>query len=138
MNESVEQFIKIIIAVIIPNIGGWFGARFVFKNIDWYDSLKQPLFNPPKWLFGPAWTLFYSCIGFASYLVYDNLNATGNGFDKTAITAITLYVVQLIFNWLWTPIFFGAHSLTYVRIFYFVSTTMLITTQLLITISKIN
>lgn len=116
MSKAVEKFIKIIIAVIIPNIGGWIGSRVVFKNLDWYAKLKKPLFNPPNWLFGPAWTLIYSSMGFASYLVYEDLSATGNGFDRTAILALVLFVVQLIYNWMWTPIFFGYHSLTWVRI----------------------
>lgn len=112
--DFVVKFIKIIIAVLIPNLGGYVFSRGAFKNMDWYRSLKQPKFNPPRWVFGPAWTTIYCCIGFASYLVYEDLRATGNGFDKTALTSTVLFAIQMISNWIWTSIFFRYHSLLWV------------------------
>lgn len=113
MNENVLTFLKIIIAIIIPNIGGWIGARYVIRNLDWYDTLKQPPLNPPKWLFAPAWTILYSVIGFASYLVYEKYNKHDNG----SWVALGLFIAQLVFNWIWTYIFFEKHSLLWVRKF---------------------
>lgn len=114
MQEFVAKFLKIIIAVIFPNIGGWIGSRYVINNLDWYDKLNQPPFNPPKWLFAPAWTFIYSTIGFASYLVYEELSASGKGFNKTALLALASFLIQLIFNWIWTPLFFQNHFLGWV------------------------
>lgn len=115
MNEKVVKFLLIVVAIIIPNIGGYIGSKFVRSNLDWFAGLKQPPFNPPKWLFAPAWTILYSVIGVASYLVYDKLRTNGNGFDKMAKTALALFVLQMLFNWIWTYIFFENHSLLWVR-----------------------
>lgn len=106
------KYLKIAAAVILPNIGGWAGSVITRANLKpWFASLIKPKFNPPSWLFAPAWTTIYCSIGYASYLVYDDLLATGNGFDRTAKVALALYANQMVLNWAWTPIFFGLHSL---------------------------
>lgn len=103
---------KIAAAVILPNVGGWAGGIITQQNIKpWYESLNKPKFNPPNYLFGPVWTGIYCGIGYASYLVYDELLASGNGFNRTAQMALALYANQLVLNWAWTPIFFKYHSL---------------------------
>ena len=34
----------------------------------WYDSLRKPSWQPPDWLFGPAWTVIFAlaaaCLAF--------------------------------------------------------------------------
>lgn len=111
------KYLKIAAAVILPNIGGWAGSVITRANLKpWFASLIKPKFNPPSWLFAPAWTTIYCSIGYASYLVYDDLLATGNGFDRTAKVALALYANQMVLNWAWTPIFFGLHSLKWVSL----------------------
>ena len=33
----------------------------------WYASLQKPSFNPPAWIFGPAWTLLYILMAVAAW-----------------------------------------------------------------------
>lgn len=69
---------------------------------EWYAGLNKPSWNPPAWLFGPAWTTLYTLMAIAAWLVWKRV-----GFTR----ALGLYFVQLILNAAWTPIFFGAHAL---------------------------
>lgn len=74
-----------------------------------YMALKQPKFRPPPWLFGPAWTLLYGLMGYASH------RALTTGLDPLSSAAslqnakhgATLYSIQLGLNYLWMPLFFG-------------------------------
>lgn len=64
-----------------------------------YDSLRQPAWAPPSWLFGPVWSLLYAMIALAGWLVWQRVGFTA---------PLWLYTAQLVLNALWTPIFFGA------------------------------
>jgi translocator protein len=71
----------------------------------WYaDAAKVP-WNPPNELFGPAWTVLYTLMAVAAWLVWRERN------DADVRRPLTLYVVQLVLNALWTPVFFGLYPL---------------------------
>src|SRR3712207_3867807 len=57
-----------------------------------YQSLEQPPWAPPSWLFGPVWTILYAMIAVAGWLVWRRVGWT---------TALTVYAVQLVLNALW-------------------------------------
>lgn len=111
----------IIAAILFPNLGGFVGSFIVRDNIKWLNRcVKKPSLYPPTFVFAPVWTILYCAIGYASYLVYDDLRPISNGFDRTAVIALSLYLIQLALNWAWTPLFFGFHSFSWV---YIISTT---------------
>lgn len=70
-----------------------------------YASLRQPPFRPPPWLFGPAWTVLYGLMGYASHRAYTAALTpqTTSLFNQGA----TLYSVQLGLNLVWMPLFFA-------------------------------
>jgi translocator protein len=70
----------------------------------WYESLNKPSWDPPRWVFGPVWTVLYSLIGYAGYLAWSSSVA------GTRYRAFSIYAVQLLLNALWSPLFFGYHS----------------------------
>jgi tryptophan-rich sensory protein len=70
----------------------------------WYAALHKPTWNPPAWVFGPAWTLLYILMATAAWLVWRE------GGWKTQGRALGLFLFQWLLNALWTPLFFGMHQ----------------------------
>jgi benzodiazapine receptor len=68
-----------------------------------YQQLARPGWAPPGWLFAPVWTILYVLIAVAAWLVWRL-----HGF-RGARAALTLFVVQLAANALWTWVFFVWH-----------------------------
>ena len=69
----------------------------------WYAALRKPAWNPPGWVFGPVWTMLYTLMAVAAWLVWRR-----GGF-ATQRRPLTLFLVQLALNAAWTPLFFGLH-----------------------------
>ena len=69
---------------------------------DWYAGLAKPSFNPPDWLFPPAWTLLYILIGIAGWRVW-RLRDSG--------ALMIVWIVQMVLNFCWSPVFFGAQQI---------------------------
>ena len=77
---------------------------------DWYRELNKPWFNPPGWIFGPVWTLLYCAMGVAAWLVWRK-GADGDiRHAHTLVLPLGFFLLQLVLNALWTPLFFGMHS----------------------------
>ena len=72
---------------------------------DWYDDLDKAPWNPPGWVFGPAWTILYVLMAVAAWLV------ARSGLDERSVRiALVLYLAQLALNLAWSWLFFGARS----------------------------
>jgi benzodiazapine receptor len=69
---------------------------------DWYARLVKPSFNPPNWVFGPVWSALYVLIGVAGWRTYEK---DPKGWP------MKLWWTQLALNFLWSPVFFSAHSI---------------------------
>jgi len=78
-------------------------AGYAFKPDAWYRGLIKPDWNPPDWVFGPAWLTLYTIIGIAVYRV------ARRSEHPAAPAALTWFFVQLVLNALWSPLFFGLH-----------------------------
>lgn len=92
--------------VAVAQLAGLIGIPFTDRATGgWYDRLDVPAFNPPTWVFGPVWTVLYLLIGVAAWLVWRHTDSP----QRT--TALTWWVVQLVLNAAWTPLFFGAQAL---------------------------
>jgi len=67
---------------------------------EFYAQLDKPSWAPPPTVFGPVWTLLYAMMAVSAWLVVRSV-----GWQR-ARPAITLHIVQLVFNTLWSWIFF--------------------------------
>ena len=100
MNNS----LKLIISLAIPQLVGGLGAIFTVPAVrGWYQTLNKPSWNPPDWLFGPAWTVLYVLMGIACFLIWKS-----NSPHKKNL--LTFYGLQLFLNGVWSPAFFGLQN----------------------------
>ncbi|MBE6783932.1 MAG: tryptophan-rich sensory protein [Ruminococcaceae bacterium] len=92
----------LLINLFIPLAVGGLSALFTMNSMENFERLNQPPLSPPGWLFPVVWTILYTLMGIAAYLV-----VTSNATQKDKRTALTIYGVQLFFNFLWSIIFFN-------------------------------
>ena len=88
---------------------GWFAVSFAAAALGgfasanaepFYRQLIRPGWAPPAWLFAPVWSALYLLMGIAAWLVW-----RPHGFRK-ASSALSLFLIQLAANSLWTWLFF--------------------------------
>ena len=85
-------------------------------NLIWYNSLNKPTLNPPAETFAPVWGVLYFLMLLAFWLMlYSDTN-------KDKKPAIIFFVIQLLLNLSWSPVFFYFHNIK----FAFVIITLLI------------
>lgn len=91
---------------------GWFIVSFAASAIgavasiqakSFYGQLTQPSWAPPSAVFGPVWTVLYALMAIAAWLVWRS-----GGFRANR-AALSLFIVQLALNALWSWLFFAWH-----------------------------
>ncbi|MBU1126853.1 tryptophan-rich sensory protein [Patescibacteria group bacterium] len=72
---------------------------------EWYQQLIRPSWAPPSWLFGPVWTFLYILIAVSFFKVFQLT------FRKKVAFIIALpFILNLIFNFAFTPLQFGLRN----------------------------
>src|SRR3972149_10354471 len=102
MTQGPGQGVGLAVFIVVCLAGGGLGGAVPARSLDsWYRHLHRPIFAPPNWLFGPAWTALYVLMAVAAWWVWreHGLGATPAGF--------ALFAVQLALNLAWSLIFFG-------------------------------
>ncbi len=79
------------VSLLVPNTG------------EVYTQLATPPLSPPGWVFGVVWSVLYAMLGFAAARVSQSQSP-----HKT--TAYRIYLLHMLLNFAWTPIFFGAEQ----------------------------
>jgi tryptophan-rich sensory protein len=77
------------------------GAVASAQSREFYGQLQRPDWSPPGWVFGPVWTLLYTLMAIAAWLVWRERGLAG------AKLALGLFLAQLALNALWTWLFFA-------------------------------
>jgi translocator protein len=78
------------------------GGALVTQLGPWYYGLKKPSWQPPDWLFGPAWTLIFLLMGVAFVLAWEHLPTTAD-----RLRLFGLFALNAGLNTLWSFLFFG-------------------------------
>ncbi|MDO9417657.1 TspO/MBR family protein [Pararhizobium sp.] len=96
---------KILIHVLFIAVVLGIGLLIGINNIpgEWYQALNKPAFNPPNWIFGPVWSILYVMIGIVGARAFI-------GYRNTA--SMRLWIVQLLLNFAWSPLFFGLRDIS--------------------------
>ena len=90
--------------VLICNLIGALGTIWTSSDSDWYRKLNKPSFNPPAWVFGPVWTILFSLMGVALYLVWIS------PVSRLRTIGLVLFGVQFVLNVVWSYLFFGLNN----------------------------
>jgi tryptophan-rich sensory protein len=86
-----------VITVLVLGIGG-----MMTTVGPWYRQLPKPSWNPPDWVFGPAWTLILGLAAWAGVLAWTYAP------DATARWMVgLLFAINIVFHMLWSPLFFN-------------------------------
>jgi translocator protein len=93
--------ITISVAALITIAVLFSGAKMTTVG-PWYRALRKPWWNPPEWLFGPAWTVILTLAAWAGVEAW---TSTDSASDHWRIAI--LYGVYIVFHTLWTPLFFN-------------------------------
>jgi tryptophan-rich sensory protein len=86
--------------ILLAGAAGAIGSVASVRSASFYLGLERPAWAPPSWIFGPVWTTLYVLMGVAAWLVWRERGRV------PVRGALTLFVVQLAFNALWTWLFF--------------------------------
>ncbi|MBN2078812.1 MAG: tryptophan-rich sensory protein [Spirochaetes bacterium] len=104
--KRVRDIVALIICLAIPFLAGAMGGFFTAPAIPtWYADLAKPAFNPPGWVFGPAWSALYAMMGVALYLVWRR-GLKQPGVKRSAI----FFAAQMALNAAWPFLFFGLRN----------------------------
>lgn len=100
-----KNFFIFILALVISFLPGIFGVFFTphGANDVWFNALNKSVLTPDGWVFSVAWTILYTLLGIALFLVIKNKTR------KSKTIAYWAFVVQMALNALWSYLFFGLH-----------------------------
>ena len=98
-----NTLLKIIISIVICLAVGFLASIATQTGVDgWYETIQKPSFTPPNAVFAPVWTVLYVLMGIAAGIVWSR------GLHHIWVkTALYHFVFQLLFNALWSLVFFN-------------------------------
>ncbi len=105
MRTDKQKILKLIFSLILPLLVGGVSGFLIRNDVngEWFNTLSKPSLNPPGYLFGPVWTTLYILMGVSMFLIWNT--------PKTELRqkALTVFGIQLFFNFWWSILFFTFH-----------------------------
>lgn len=95
-----------VVAILIPLAVGALAAFLTRGNMMLYDQIVKPPLAPPPILFPIVWTILYTLMGISSARIY----LKKESMPQEVSSALTVYVLQLGFNFFWSLIFFNLRA----------------------------
>jgi translocator protein len=85
------------VAIFIGALGGTLTDTGI-----WYQSLLKPSWQPPDWLFGPAWTVIFALATVSAVCAWRNADNRGQ-----RESVVGLFALNGFLNVLWSLLFFA-------------------------------
>ena len=98
---DVRSYLTLALFILLVLGGGTLIGLMTLPG-EWYAGLAKPPFNPPNWIFAPVWTLLYIMVAVAGWRTWQR---------GPRSAAMAPWFVQLALNFVWSPVFFGAHRI---------------------------
>ncbi len=93
---------KLLICIAIPLLVGIVSGLISRSGMETFNQITKPPLSPPAILFPIVWSILYTLMGIASYLI------VVSDADKTLKdNALTSYGLQLGVNFFWSIFFFN-------------------------------
>ncbi|MCR9124832.1 MAG: tryptophan-rich sensory protein [Rhodobacteraceae bacterium] len=92
----------VIFAVFFGACVGAGATGGLFPPGAWYRALKKPVWTPPDWVFPVTWMVLYICMALAGARA---------AVQPDNALAMAFWALQIAFNGLWTPVFFGLRQI---------------------------
>lgn len=138
-SKKISKTLIYIVSIAAALAAGGISSVFAMSAMEEYGALKQPPLARPSWLFPVVWTILFVLMGVSAARIYiigrqDRSGGTVRCGDDSniggqAACALRIYLVQLILNMLWTPLFFTLN----LRLAAFVLLVMLLITVIVMT-----
>ena len=98
---DIYDIIKLFIIIVITLTTSFLSMS---KIDTWYVNLKKSSLTPPGYMFSIFWIMLYILMSISVWIILASLQK-----DKQFSLPIILFIIQLILNFLWSPLFFKYH-----------------------------
>lgn len=103
----------LLLCLALPLAVGALAALLTQNGMDAFETVKKPPLTPPNWVFPVVWSILYLLMGYASYrLLPRGKNGVASplpiDLNNRRDRALVVYAVQLLLNFIWPLLFFGA------------------------------
>ena len=109
--------------MVFQIIGYFLGMITQHDIVSWYSTLHKSTLTPPDIVFPIVWFILYCMLAVSGYVLWQYRH------EPKATLALVFYVLQMILNWAWTPLFFYFH---WIGVSLFCITAMIILTLITI------
>ncbi len=113
----------LLLCVAIPLAVGGLSALLTKDNMIMFEYIKKPALAPPAAVFPIVWTILYTLMGIASYIV-----VTSDAGDAEKNSALLFYGIQLVFNFFWSLVFFNLEAYLFALVWLLILWVLIIIT----------
>lgn len=111
MSNRLKHLGVLVLFIILVQLAGIIGSFFTIDAIgNWYVFLDKPSFSPPNWVFGPVWIILYTLMATATFLIWKKRHGLRPSQAQARDKGFWLFWVHLLFNALWSILFFGLQN----------------------------